>query len=118
MSGDCTYTLSPSFDICSGSQWKPFIGQAKVFTHGANTSSQVSEGRGGGGGAIIQAMVSKAPPLQKQADSVAHGLFTLTSVNPDCNITANKLLVWGLFQDGLNCDIHSSGSLPQVITLK
>lgn len=29
-------------------------------------------------------MVTKAPPLQEQADSVAHGLFTFTSVNPDC----------------------------------
>lgn len=45
---NCTNTLSLSFDICSGSQWKSFIGQAKVFTHGANTSSQVSEEGVGG----------------------------------------------------------------------
>lgn len=57
---NCTNTLS--FDICSGSQWKSFIGQSKVFTHGANTTSQVSEDGGEGGGGIIQA--SKAPPLQ------------------------------------------------------
>lgn len=55
-----------------------------MFTHGANASSQVSEKVEGGGGGIIQAMVTKAPPLQEQADSVAHGLFTFTSVNPDC----------------------------------
>lgn len=34
------------------------------------------------GGAIIPGMVSKAAPLQKEADRLAHGLFTFTSVNP------------------------------------
>lgn len=74
--------LRLSFRICSGSRGKPFVGQAKVFTHGANTSSQVSQ-EGWGWGAIIQATVSKVPPLKWQADSLACGLFTFTSVNPD-----------------------------------
>lgn len=50
-----------------------------------------------GGGAIIQARVSKAPPLQQQADSLAHGLFTFASVNPDWEHYSKQARYLGFF---------------------
>lgn len=77
-----------------------------MFSHGANMSSHVSE-EGGGGNHSSHGLLSTI--ITVEADSLAHGLLTFTSVNPNCE-HYNKQAP-GLFRGGSNCVTYSNVSL-------